>query len=76
MEGVTVDPQDRKVYIAVSRIEEGMLANPEDPADHIKLPKLGAGGVYALTTAAEVKDSEGNPIASEWAAVSMAGVPG
>ena len=76
MEGVTVDPQDRKVYIAMSRIEEGMLANPEDPADHIKLPELGAGGVYTLTTAAEVKDSEGNPIASEWAAVSMAGVPG
>jgi hypothetical protein len=76
MEGVTVDPQDRKVYIAMSRIEEGMLANPEDPADHIKLPELGSGGVYALTTAAEVKDSEGNPIASQWAAVSMAGVPG
>jgi secreted PhoX family phosphatase len=76
MEGVTVDPQDRKVYIAMSRIEEGMLANADDPADHIKLPKLGSGGVYALTTAAEVKDSEGNPIASEWAAVSMAGVPG
>jgi secreted PhoX family phosphatase len=76
MEGVTVDPQDRKVYIAMSRIEEGMLANSEDPADHIKLPELGAGGVYALTTVAEVKDSEGNPIASEWAAVSMAGVSG
>ena len=76
MEGVTVDPRDRKVYIAMSRIEEGMLANPEDPADHIKLPELGSGGVYALTTAAEVKDSEGNPIASQWAAVSMAGVPG
>jgi secreted PhoX family phosphatase len=75
MEGVTVDPQDRKVYIAMSRIEEGMLANPDDPADQIKLPELSAGGIYALTTGSEVKDSEGNPIASEWAAVSMAGVP-
>ena len=75
MEGVTVDREDRKVYIAMSRIEEGMLANPDDPADQIKLPELGAGGVYVLTTATEAKDSEGNPIASEWAAVSMAGVP-
>jgi hypothetical protein len=75
MEGVTVDREDRKVYIAMSRIEEGMLANPDDPADQIKLPELSAGGVYVLTTATEAKDSEGNPIASEWAAVSMAGVP-
>lgn len=76
MEGVAVDPRDHKVYIAMSRIQEGMLANPEDPADHIKLPELGAGGVYVLETASGVADSNGDPIASDWAAVTMAGVPG
>ena len=75
MEGVTVDPQDRKVYIAMSRNQEGMLANEGDPVDHIRLPKIDAGAVYALDTASEVKDSEGNPIDSEWAATSMAAVP-
>ena len=84
MEGVTVDPQDRKVYIAMSRNQEGMLANPKDPAgdikppelpDHIRLPEIGAGAVYALETASGVRDSEGNPIDSEWVATSMAAVP-
>jgi secreted PhoX family phosphatase len=76
MEGVTVDPENRKVYIAMSRIEEGMLKNADDPADHITLPEIGSGGIYALTTADGVKDSQGNPIESDWVGVSMAGVPG
>jgi secreted PhoX family phosphatase len=75
MEGVTVDPQHRKVYIAMSRNQEGMLANDGGPVDHIKLPEIAAGAVYALATASGVKDSDGNPIDSEWAATSMAAVP-
>jgi secreted PhoX family phosphatase len=75
MEGVTVDPQDRKVYIAMSRNQEGMLANDGGPVDHIKLPEIAAGAVYALATAGDVKDSDGNSIDSEWAATSMAAVP-
>ncbi len=75
MEGVTFDPEKREVFIAMSRIEEAMLADDGGPNDHVKLPKISAGGVYALTTAAGVTDSDGNPIDSEWAATSMAGVP-
>ena len=75
MEGVTFDPEKREVFIAMSRIEKAMLADPAGPNDHVKLPQNGAGGVYALTTAAGVMDSDGNPIDSEWAATSMAGVP-
>ncbi len=75
MEGVTFDPERRTVFIAMSRIEEGMLADSEGPADHVRLPKIGAGAVYMLETGEGVKDSEGNPIDSSWAAVRMSAVP-
>ena len=75
MEGVAVDPEGRTVFIAMSRIEGGMVENDGGPQDDVRLPKNGAGGVYALRAGGGVTDSEGNPIDSEWVAAVMEGVP-
>ncbi len=75
MEGVAVDPENKTVFIAMSRIEGGMVEGDGGPQDDVRLPKNGAGGVYALHTQGGVTDSEGNPIDSEWVAARMEGIP-
>ncbi len=75
MEDVDFDPVTRRVFIAMSRIEEGMTADDGGPRDDIRLPKNGAGAVYELETAADVRDSEGRPIPSRWVAVRMRAIP-
>jgi secreted PhoX family phosphatase len=75
MEGVTLDPRDKKVYLAMSYIEKAMTPNDGGPKDEVRIPELKAGGVYALSLGDNVKDSDGQPIESDWAATRMAGVP-
>jgi uncharacterized protein len=75
MEGVTVDPQDKKVYIAMSYMEKAMTPNDGGPKDDVRIPQLKAGGTYELSLQDGVVDSEGQPIASDWVAARMAGVP-
>jgi uncharacterized protein len=75
MEGVTVDPRDKKVYIAMSYMEKAMTPNDGGPKDDIRVPELKAGGTYELSLEDGVKDSEGQPIESDWVATRMAGVP-
>ncbi len=75
MEGVALDPEKKTVFIAMSRIEGGMVEGDGGPQDDVRVPKNGAGGVYALHTQGGVKDSEGNVIDSEWVAAVMEGVP-
>lgn len=74
MEGVTVNAKDKKVYIAMTRIDKGMKAQKDDPADHIQLPKLTAGVVYELGLAAGQKDTAGKTITSDFIATTMAGL--
>jgi hypothetical protein len=75
MEGVTVDPEGKKVYIAMSYMENAMTPNDGGPKDDVRIPKLEAGGVYELSLQDGVVDSEGQPIDSAWVAARMAGVP-
>lgn len=71
MEGVTVDPQKRNLYLAMSYLEKGFLAEPDASQDHIRIEKLTAGATYEVTLAAGRYDTEGNPIRSEWVGTAM-----
>jgi hypothetical protein len=77
MEGVSHNPDDRKLYLAMSYIEAGMLdgQNGERPQDHIKLKgdakDLACGGVYQAHLSGAQKDAAGEPIASEWVATTL-----
>lgn len=77
MEGVTLNPEQRKLYYAMSYIEAGMIdgQNGERPQDHIRLkgdPKdLACGAVYESALAAGQKDSGGAAIDSGWVATDM-----
>jgi hypothetical protein len=71
MEGVTVNNKDKKLYLAMSYIDKGMLANTSAPTDHIKLVKNNAGATYTLDLIGGVKDTEGNNINSDYVAKNM-----
>jgi secreted PhoX family phosphatase len=77
MEGVTHNPDDRKLYIAMSYIEAAMLdgQNGDRPNDHIKLKgdakDLVCGGIYQAHLSGAQKDQAGDPIRSEWVATTM-----
>ena len=71
MEGIAVNAKDKKLYMAISRIETSMRSDSTEPADHIKLPQNLAGATYTLDMKSGVKDSQGNAINSEWVATTM-----
>jgi len=77
MEGVTHNAADRKLYMAMSYIEAGMIdgQNGDRPQDHIKLkgdPKdLTCGAVYESFLSGAQKDTAGESIKSEWVATTM-----
>ncbi|MFA4969480.1 MAG: alkaline phosphatase PhoX [Sulfuritalea sp.] len=77
MEGVTHNAEDRKLYVAMSYIEAGMLdgQNGERPQDHIKLKgdakDFVCGGVYQSHLSGAQNDLGGQPIKSDWVAVTM-----
>lgn len=74
MEGVTLNEKDRKVYVAISDQSNGMLANPADPNDDIKLPKIKSGVTYQVDLSGGQKDSTGKVIRSEYVATKMSGL--
>jgi secreted PhoX family phosphatase len=77
MEGVTLNRRDRKLYIAMSYIEKGMIdgENGARPQDHIKLKgdakDLACGAVYESHLSGAQKDAGGEAIRSEWVAVTL-----
>lgn len=71
MEGLAVNAKDKKLYMAMSRIETSMRSDPTEPADHIKLPENKAGATYTLELKSGIKDTQGNAINSDWVATSM-----
>ena len=77
MEGVSHNPEDRKLYLAMSYIEAGMIdgQNGERPQDHIRLKgdakDLACGGIYAAHLSGGQTDLSGEPIRSEWVAVTL-----
>ncbi|MDR6999071.1 Ig-like domain-containing protein [Neobacillus niacini] len=74
MEGVTLNEKDNKVYVAISDQSKGMEANPSDPVDDIKLPKIKSGVTYQLDLKNGQRDKEGNIILSKYVAASMSGL--
>ena len=73
-EGVTVNAADRKLYVAMTRLRDGMEDRPSDPANHIRIPKLSAGAVYEIDLAGGQADTGGNPIDSPYVGVTMRGL--
>lgn len=73
-EGVAVNAADKKVYLAMTRMSNGMQDKATDPINHIKVAKLSAGAVYEMRLAAGQTDSDGNAIASDYVGNSMSGL--
>ncbi len=71
MEGLAINGADKKLYMAMSRIESSMRSDPTEPADHIRLPENKAGGTYTLELKSAIKDIQSNAINSDWVAVTM-----
>jgi secreted PhoX family phosphatase len=75
MEGVTVNAKDKKVYLAMTRLQNGMEDKSSDPANDIKLPKVLAGAVYELALAGGQNDTNtGSAINSLYVATTMSGL--
>jgi secreted PhoX family phosphatase len=71
MEGVTHNAADKKAYIVMSRVENGM----SDTGGDIRLAKNKGGAVYELALKGKVRDAEGKRIESEYVASRMASIP-
>ncbi|MCB1777743.1 MAG: DUF839 domain-containing protein [Candidatus Competibacteraceae bacterium] len=71
MEGITVNGEDKKLYMAISRIESSMSSDSTEPADHIRLPVNKAGATYTLDLKGSITDTQGNAINSNWVATRM-----
>jgi len=77
MEGLSHNAADRKLYVAMSYVEAGMIdgQNGERPQDHVRLKgdakDLSCGAVYQSALAGGQFDLGGAPIASDWVAVNM-----
>lgn len=77
MEGVTSNKADKKLYLAMSYVQKGMLAgqNGERPQDDIRLegePKdLECGIVYQSNLQGGQVDTSGHPIRSQWVATGL-----
>ncbi|KXH83758.1 S-layer homology domain-containing protein [Sporosarcina sp. HYO08] len=76
MEGLALNAQDKKVYMAIADQSRGMEKDTkgEDPTDHIQLPKMKSGATYELVLTAGQKDQSGATIASPYVAASMNGL--
>lgn len=80
-EGITYDPDEERLYVAMSRIRGGMedfqkegKANPKydiGGSNDIKLPYNFCGSVFASDIQSFQKDNQGEPIPSSLVAVNM-----
>jgi len=71
MEGIAVNAKDKKLYMAISYLDGGMLANPAAPTDHVQLPKISAGATFTLEAKSGQEDTAGNAIDSDYVATRM-----
>jgi len=71
MEGVTHNAEDKKAYVVISRVENGM----SDTSGDIRLAKNKGGAVYELALKGKVLDADGKRIKSDYVATRMASVP-
>lgn len=72
MEGIAVNAKDKKLYMAMSRIETSMKSDATGPVDHIKLPENKAGATYTLDLKGGQKTANGGEaINSDYVATKM-----
>jgi uncharacterized protein len=71
MEGVALNPQDRRAYVAVSYLNRTM----SDAQGDIRLPPIQAGAVFELVLSGAQTDTQGRPIASDWVPTAMQAMP-
>ena len=83
MEGITFNPERQTLYLALSEINNGMLArNPTSPTDaahvggndHIRVARNNCGAVYAMRVGGRVRDTNGAVIDSQYVARTMEGL--
>jgi len=74
-EGLALDPEGRRLFVAFTRIDHGMLAQdpPWPERDQVALPKNACGEVWSLSMPASadgspLADTDGAPIDSAWVA--------
>lgn len=70
MEGVTLNRKDKLAYLAMSRLEKGMV----DTLGDVRVGAIKAGATYELKLAAAQNDTAGGAIASEWVPTQMAAI--
>ncbi len=70
-EGVTVNAKDNKVYLAMTRMRDGMEDKSVDPVNHIRIPRLLAGAVYEMPLAKAQNDTAGTIIGSDYVGTSL-----
>jgi secreted PhoX family phosphatase len=68
-EGLAINHPDKKLYYAISYIQSSMRGKDGGPHDDIRLKENLAGATYTFDMAGGQKDTEGNPIASEFVPV-------
>ena len=70
MEGITFNEADKKLYMAISYIKDGMVTD-NSFKDDIKLKKNNCGGTYEIALSKAQKDQYGMSIDSDFVATSM-----
>ncbi|MCX8018464.1 MAG: PhoX family protein, partial [Rhodocyclaceae bacterium] len=68
-EGLAINHADKKLYYAISYIQGSMRGKDGGPRDDIRLKENLAGATYTFDLAGGQKDSEGNPIPSDFVPV-------
>jgi secreted PhoX family phosphatase len=73
MEGISVNAKDKKAYVVISYLKDGMLKDTKNeyPHDDMQLAKIEAGATYELSLMGGQKDSSGSPIQTQYAAANM-----
>jgi secreted PhoX family phosphatase len=71
MEGVAFNKEDKKLYIAMSYIEKGMLKDERFSKDDIRVAKNRCGGTYELALSDGIHDRDGEMIKSDFVPTSM-----
>jgi secreted PhoX family phosphatase len=71
MEGIAYNPEDKKLYMAISYVKNGMLKDKSLKKDDIKIARNLCGATYELKLKKKQRDKKGKKIKSDLVATSM-----
>jgi hypothetical protein len=71
MEYIAFNHRDRKFYLTISRVEAGMA----DTAGDIHVARNDGGIILEMSTAKRQKDTDGNPIPSDFVGTTLTSIP-